>query len=334
MYPLISMTLKGFALELHISPIRDIQTICKTLYGSKIDINVWSISGHNHLIGNPPGNVDVINQKTWKDIDEKMVDAFIVRYSGVLVKYDFFVVCHSPVFAILFARFGKPILVYNTCRYDQPFCWNKKPNRLNESLKLMVETKQLTIVSNNHNDYWYLRNKTGLESYIIPSICLYTGVKYRPNKLQAVCFGNRGLFPEGDWLVPKPENYAYSELFSYKAIVHVPYEMSTMSIAEQFWAGVPLFFPTKKFYKQCVIEGKMQFISLYGQETLVKDLDEWVDRADFYIFPFIHYYDSFEHCQRLIEQFNDNLYDQRFKYIHENKMKILEAWNRVLPFRK
>ena len=38
--------------------------------------------------------------------------------------YDGFVVTHSPVLCRLFERFNKPIILVNSCRYDQPYCWN------------------------------------------------------------------------------------------------------------------------------------------------------------------------------------------------------------------
>ena len=39
-------------------------------------------------------------------------------------EYDGFVVTHSPVLCRLFERFNKPIILVNSCRYDQPYCHN------------------------------------------------------------------------------------------------------------------------------------------------------------------------------------------------------------------
>jgi hypothetical protein len=42
----------------------------------------------------------------------------------MLSKYDGFIVTHTPVFARLFERFEKPVILVNSCRYDQPFMYN------------------------------------------------------------------------------------------------------------------------------------------------------------------------------------------------------------------
>jgi hypothetical protein len=48
----------------------------------------------------------------------------LLRYWAILSKYDGFIVTHTPVFARLFERFEKPVILVNSCRYDQPFMYN------------------------------------------------------------------------------------------------------------------------------------------------------------------------------------------------------------------
>ena len=62
-----------FNLDLHISVIQDFKNIMQTLFGSKIDITNWSISGHNWVFGKTTDAVDVINQSTWKYINLEMI---------------------------------------------------------------------------------------------------------------------------------------------------------------------------------------------------------------------------------------------------------------------
>jgi hypothetical protein len=325
------MVYRIFNLDLHIGPIRDFTAICEQLYGkNQVEVVSWSISGHKHLLSNPTGDIDIVNQETWSNIDETMIEQWTARYGWFMVQFDAFFVSHSPVFAMLYECYKKPIIINNTCRYDLPYCWTKKPNNLDEALRRMTTANQLIIVSNNLNDARYLHERTGITSHVIPSICMYL-VPHRLFDARAVCFGNRLLFPGGDWMIAKPENYTYRELFNYKCIVHVPYEMSTMSIAEQYWNSVPLFLPTKRFYKECVLSGRMQFICMYGQQATVKDLDTWIEGADFYNWKYINYYDSFEDCQNLVMKFTDPLRGYRLKYLTMMKEKIMDAWKQIIP---
>jgi hypothetical protein len=144
---------------------------------------------------------------------------------------------------------------------------------------------------------------TTVPSVYIPSLCLYTNASYAPRINKFVCFGNRGVLPETDMIVPKPtDGYSWAELYSYKGIVHIPYEISTMSIFEQYSAGVPLWFPSKRLYKELIAQKKACLISLYGKKYLDKfslacNDDFWLDRADFYSSDFsdgVFIFDSFE----------------------------------------
>ena len=73
--------MKFFNLDLHISVIADIKKIFNDL-GHQVDN--WSISGHSHIMGRPIDKVDIINQHTWRNIDQKLVDQFYHRYKDVL----------------------------------------------------------------------------------------------------------------------------------------------------------------------------------------------------------------------------------------------------------
>lgn len=328
------MVLKGFNLDLHVAVIADVKDVFNKLYGDQVEITSWSISGHKKMFNLGPEHVDVVNEHTWWNLDEAMVHAWHVRYDWYMLQFDFFVVTHSPAFAMLFERYGKPIIVVNSCRYNLPYCWTRKPNNLNDALRRMVERKQLTIISNNIPDAKYIHSRAGIVTPVIPSLCDYIGYKYNPTRSEAVLFGGpkfgrRELFPQGNWLVTKPVNYSYKQIMEYKCIVHVPYDNSTMSIFEHYWAGAPLFFPTKRFYKQCVQDGTMEFIHFYNEQFTEKQMDDALESADFYIFPYINYYDNFNECKFLVENFKDDKRQERFAWLEVNKHNILDAWRKI-----
>jgi hypothetical protein len=324
--------MKLFNLDLHTSVIADIESICKTLYGNQVEITNWSISAHNAIFGKEDRIVKHINQETWHNINNEIIEQFRDTYDVYLKGFDGFIVTHTPVFALIFEPYGKPILVVNTCRYDQPYCINNDTQSisiLNESLKRMSQKNQLTIVSNNVGDYLYLKRNSGINSSIIPSLCMYTNSPHRPIEEKFVVYGNRKLFPECDILVEKPApGYTWTQLHSFKGIVHCPYEVSTMSIFEQFWAGVPLFFPTKHFYTECIINKSMDLISCYGKQYLTReDLDTWIENADYYVYPYINYYDSFEDCISMLTTFEDVNREKRLEWLNENKRFALNQWS-------
>jgi hypothetical protein len=333
--------LKIFNLDLHASVIEDVKNIANTLYGSSVDITNWSISGHNHYFGKPTADVKVVTPNTWKNIDMEMIQQFQDEYDDMLKGYDAFIVTFSPVFAMLFEKYNKPIIIVNACRYDQPFCFNKNMamlKLLNMSLKRMQQSGQAIIVSNNMGDQQYLKKGADVDSILIPSLCLYTNTKYsNATKNEVIVFDN-GVFDEikskdsGDVIVKRPGKYEFKDLTEYKGIIHMPYDVSSMSLFEQYFAGIPLFFPEREFYKKCVKEGKVGFIAEYGSWDRIlsnEELDKWLQNADYYEFKYINYYNSFEDCVNKVNAFVDSEKDERLRWIEGVKEKAFSDWKNI-----
>jgi hypothetical protein len=329
------MPVRLFNLDLHISVIEDIRYIFNLLYGDNVEITNWSISSHNWVFNKKTANVIGINKESWLNINESMIELFHATYDDYLCTFDGFIVTHTPVFSMLFEKYKKPILCINSCRFDQPFCAIKSPMEqvFLTALERMVQSKQLTIVSNNKADAMYLYNATKIVSHIIPSLCLYTEAPHTPFNMGFIIYGEKRIFPNHTLLIERPTNYSWKDLHSYQGIIHVPYEMSTMSIFEQFWSGVPLFFPRKEFYKKCLLNDTMSFISIYSNDKKTlseEDIDRWFNQADFYTLPYINYYDSFEDLIEKIENFEDIEYKCRIEWISNQKSSILGMWSQIL----
>jgi hypothetical protein len=277
-----------------------------------------------------------------------MIAEFQTMYDSFLSQFDGFIVTHTPVFCMLYEKYRKPILMINSCRYEQPYSWTADFHGwkwLSEGLRRMSDRGQLISVSNNKADQEYLRRGTGIASTWIPSLCLYTSVSYNPVHNCAVVHGDRSFFPECAALVSKPDRYTWADLYSYKAIVHIPYEMSTMSLFEQYSAGIPLFLPSREFYVQCIMDGSMNFGSIYTsrhdpcviqgsplsaelKEALLSG-DFWLDRADFYDpdnFKYIRFYSSREDLIQQITTFVDHDREDRLAWIAARKERIYNVW--------
>ena len=338
----LSTPYRIFNLDLHSSVIEDVKNIVNTLYGDSVEITNWSISAHNHYFNKPTADVKFITQDTWRNIDMDMIEKFQQEYDNTLKQYDAFVVTFSPVFAMLYEKYNKPIIIVNACRYDQPFCWNNNTTMLkllNMSLKRMQASGQAIIISNNRGDQQYLKDGAGIDSILIPSLCLYTNAKYgTPSKNNVMVFENK-IYNEikskdtKNIIVSRPSKYEFKELTDYKGIIHMPYDVSSMSLFEQYFAGIPLFFPEREFYKKCVKEGKVEFIAQYNawSRTLNNDeLERWLQNADYYHFKYITYYSSFEECVTKANAFIDTEKDARLKWIESVKEKAFEDWKRIL----
>jgi len=332
---------KVFNLDLHQSVIEDIKDIMNRLYGNKVELTAWSISAHNHQFKKPTADVKHITQGTWKNIDMNMIQAFQAEYDDFLKGFDAFIVTFSPVFAMLYEKYGKPIIIINACRYDQPFCWNKNTemsNLFHESLKRMDASNQMIMVSNNRGDQNYLKERGKIDSVLIPSLCLYTNAHYNdPSKDEYIIF-EQGVYdaikavPNSEKLVKRPDSYEFTDLAEYKGLVHMPYDVSSMSLFEQYFAGMPLFFPEKEFYKKCIQDGT-KFLALYDswdRKPTNEELDVWLPTADYYHFKYINYYTSFEDCVEKVNKFIDTDKDARLAWIEEVKNKAIDDWKQLL----
>jgi hypothetical protein len=332
-----SKPLKLFNLDLHISVIEDIKDICQRLFSDQVQITNWSISEHNWVFDKPTPPIEAITASNWKTFNHQHIQAFHQAYDDLMSTFDGFVVTHTPVFAMLFEKYKKPILIVNTCRYDQPFCWFKNPqmeNELVETLTRLTTSGQAILISNNHADQWYLQRKANVPSKVLPSLCLYTKAIYHPTNDMFVYYGDKALKPTVKLLEDRPsQGYTWRDLFSYKGIVHSPYEMSTMSIFEQYWVGVPLWFPTREFYKECICEAKMEFASPYDigadDPILEAELDVWLDCADFYRLPYIHYYSSYEDLENQLVTYTDTSKEERFAFLEQTINHVLSHWYMV-----
>jgi len=337
-----------FNLDLHISVIKDFQHIIKSIFNDQVEVTNLSLSGHNWVFNQSTAIVEHINQNTWRNINLESIIHFQEKYDTYLSQFDGFVVTHTPVFSMLYEKYNKPIIIINSCRYEQPFCWTRDLpmwEELNNSLKRINASGNLIAVSNNKADQEYFLSSTGIQNIHIPSLCLYTNSSYTPEKHSFINYNNNNNIPTNIMIERRPNNgYTWSHLYKYMGIIHSPYEISTMSLFEQYSAGVPVFLPTKRFLKECINNGQMNLISIYNngivpdsiRETLgdsVTNIDFWIDRADYYDsenFKYIYHYDSIQDLTTQLAEFNDIYYNDRLIWLNQRKDKIFKTWENII----
>lgn len=275
--------MKFFNIDCHISVVADIKNIFEDL-GHNVDH--WSLSGHKWVFGLPPCPSSVITEDNWKSLDEAMVDRFYKEHASELDQYDAFICGYPPCFLKLFERFNKPIIVVAATRYDFPFCYD--PDRLNWLEDSLNNNKNLILVANNHFDKNYCEHFLSSKWEHIPSLCAYTGAAWSNSNVESVVFSKFSIDIANCIHQSLLKSYRWEDLYGYKSILHFPYNVSTMSIFEQSYAGVPLLFPSLDFAMQLLQAGFPIFSEIvFPNQHLERQAPifltrEWLELSDFY----------------------------------------------------
>ena len=276
--------MKFFNIDCHISVISDIKNIFESL-GHSVDH--WSLSGHRWVFDFPSCDSPIINSSNWQSLDEKMVEDFYNLYRKVLDSYDAFICAYPPCFLKLYEKFNKPIIVVAATRYDHPYTNDqKKLDWLEDSLK---NNKNLILIANNQFDQKYCEHFLGNKWEWIPSLCDYTGSTYKPKTQKSILFSKFDLdFGPNVLHQSTLGSYSWQDLYSYNSIAHIPYNVSTMSIFEQYQAGVPLNMPSLDFLLELIEEGypAMSEITFHTNDPKRNHKmflnREWLSYCDFY----------------------------------------------------
>lgn len=320
-------------MDLHVSVIADIKNVWQQIWGTEVQIVNWSLSGHAWVLQRRTIHPNHINPDNWIQMTEDSISKFQEDYDPFLAQFDGFLCCHPNAFCMLFEKYQKPIVLVNSCRVDMPFCFpTASPGMLDKYIACLQRLKDanlLTIVSNNLADKAYSTFGYNLVTKYIPSLCEYTGIKYAPTRDTFLVY--KGYLPPHPLLSEYPSYpYAWSELGTFRGIVHLPYEASTMSMFEHFSAGLPLFFPTLEYMSRHV---DIQSVSAYWGDRLPANLSMfankniWLSLSDMYnLFkrsPNVHFFDSFEHLCHLLSTFQWK--DDR-EVLQNHRQRILDEW--------
>lgn len=350
-----------FLLDLHSAISSEVKMMVEH-FGHKV--TMWTISPYStRILGKENDHVEFVNSSNYRSLNKETCENFYEYYYDFLQQFDAFLISHPTSFVLLFEKFNKPILICNPVRYecpftDKPLLWTELNARLIEG---MLKNK-IFIVSNNKADQNYLKYYTGLESELIPSLGLYTQSHYTGSYNQFICHQHLYKFfpnqlPEyfnNPYLIHGPLNlpYSYQDLYNYKGIIHFPYQISTMSIFEQYSANIPLFFPSKNFLKSLYISKPNEILTelsyfhqlphvkpqfILGEPNNVLDINvinSWIENADFYDelnMPFLQYFDSFSHLEYLLETVDlQEISNNMKEYNLYRKEMVLQKWGRVL----
>jgi len=336
--------MKYFNIDLHIAVISDIKNVIKTV-NPEIEIIDWSLSAHTWILNRRIDPIKYINEHTWKHMNLQMIKNFQNHYDNFLSQFDGFIVAHPNSFVLLYEKYNKPIIMVNSCRYDIPFCFNNNITMIDElhgCIKRLSEKKLLTVISNCTSDRdYFLMGNPNIPNQLINSLCLYTNTKWDSSNVLNKFLLYSGELPKyPSYIINKTDigRYDWNDLMIFKGIIHIPYEVSTMSMFEQVSTEIPLFFPTKEFLKELWANHNVRFDCNYWKKfghteppdylKETNSINFWIDRAYFYEIEGYYYFESFDHLYEMLENFKDSKYSKRIEYVRNRN--VLDKWKKII----
>ena len=348
--------MKFFNIDLHISIIADMKKIFTDIGHEVQDL---SLSGHTWVFNRAQDSVPMLDNSRWMTLSPtQFSDEFYTYYKDQLSSIDAFIVTYPPPFALLYKHFNKPIIINNPIRYEWPFSFRKDDwNYFNDFLRAGVDNGTVILVANNLYDKYYMQDFIGREVEHIPSICDYYGAYYEPNDNSFIYYSRNKISEmTNDKIKYKDDlfkSHTHADLVKFKGIIHIPYQISYMSIFEQYTSNIPLFFPTPEFLMQIYKDNKYSVLKEvswnnyfnttsksiidypgkfdpndYNDHTAV---EHWLQYSDFYDtewMPHITYFSSFEELNRLVDEVDVNEISAKMKSFNESrKSKIYEKWD-------
>jgi hypothetical protein len=328
---------------MHVAVAEEVKDLLSRCFREgEFELVQWNLSEHMWTIGKIATSVEIVNAKTWLHISRELAYAFQKVYNEFINEFDLIITGYPGSFLLLFANLEKPILSYNAVRYDLPFCWTRdyeSLNFLNQEIFSKSNSGQLRIISNNLADRDYLRLGAGVDSPVIPTLGAYTPIRWQVSRDVSLLYCGETIIKNVENLIDRSRlgRFSFETLGSFSSVVHLPYEVSTMSMYEQYQAGIPLLFPSKEYYSR-LCKSTSTLMSRYwlrGQEDIAQfpssllptmSVDWWIDRADFLIsFPRATYFESMEHLRELLAQPNHLNQLSEERQIHRES-EIVEKW--------
>lgn len=353
--------MKFFNIDLHISVIADIKRIFSDLGHEVTDL---CLSGHHWAMNRIQDHVAELSNEKWTQLVwEWKFDTFFEAHKKSLESFDGFICTYPPIFAMLYEKFNKPIIIDIPIRYDYAVHGDvERIIKWNSWLSAGVQSGQVKLIANNKYDVEYCRIMSGLIPKHIPSLCEY--FPKRPENS-----GSRFmLYEKGNTLsnvIPEIVDHAnalrshhkWEDLHDFKAIVHLPYQVSTMSVFEQYTANIPMIFPkpgyladmffnshnvlqqvstfqlsrAKPHHSIIPFQGELDPNNHTSREVVEK---LWLKNADFYDsdwMPYISYFESIDQLKRIIKHEDFECISRYMANYNEvRKQRVYESWKDVL----
>lgn len=370
--------LKLFGMDHHHAVLWDMKQILRPL-GIQVDFT-WLCDGRPPINEAIPGEAPPFHSSLdiyKKPVAEPLQTDFQQR---VLAEgYDGIITSHSLITAYRLSSLGLPLFHVNSTRFGNEWVQDsEKHNELLKQLEILLQTGRLRVFHNNRGDQMYFRQffprvEPNQEMYI-PSLCesphrlrlksvepqkflvwdtrqvlLQQDKSPFMKRLYSALAQSLGVRLESQAiLLAQTQNFlAEGYLDNYTAVIHLPYNVSTMSIFQQTRANIPVWVPSKQLLETLWAdanepnelswtvfapdsEAKASWLDHVREPSVVKS---WTQRADFY-YPktmgCICTFDSVEDLvQKIITTDYQAIIDANEKEQGRRRQEIYSLWEQA-----
>ncbi|CAF1288151.1 unnamed protein product [Adineta steineri] len=361
--------------DFHISTIHDIK---HQLLSFDVELIDKSLSNHCHLTKTCAKNLKVLDKTNGisPSIEERQKFYEAYKNDPEMIQVDAFICFHPTAMCEVFMPFNRPLIIIASTRYEMGRFSKEEWIKWNKNLQLIALNPRNIVAANNLYDAEYIRYFTGITPIIIPSLCDYTNVTYAPiikkpfliatmyvdkfrfqfmRNLKSSLKRSNTSITVGYLRDIYKERYEYSDIASHPGIIYIPYQVSLMSLFEQYRMNIPLFFPsidllTEWHYTYHVIDQRT-WDTVYKHPSntsiipgvLASDIPDpnnefdrkairyWLQFSDFYQWPHITYFNSIDDLTMKLTSTNLTEISRNMKiYNIDLKQKLFQQWNHIL----
>jgi hypothetical protein len=294
-------------------------------------------------------------------------------------KYSMIVTSHCMRYPIILSAVGLPLLHINSTRFGNEITCRGDGSEFRTlcgRIEGLLASRQLTVIHNNEADMWYSQQYLkGVGSVVLGSLCDQAlrfristppPVSRRDGKkpfliwdtrfhivqrngsktLHAIYDRLRAVCNTTSEFVHASGKYMDDDMLEgYSAVIHIPYNISTMSCSEQASANIPMWVPTPRFLAE-ILEVDYSELSWFCFNQGVKELadrpdrvwepavvKEYVSRSDFRdsVFQNVLYFDSVEDlAARIMGVDYDALTKRSFVFQVGKKAAVSRGYRAVL----
>lgn len=371
--------LKLFGLDHHHAVQWDLKQLLRPL-GVKLDF-VWLCDGRPPINEAIPSEIPGFHSSN--DIYRPAVETPVSPEARQYIeqnKYDGIVTSHSLVTCYRLKQLGLPMIHVNSTRFGND--WIQDPGKhqvLVTAIQELLTHQRLRIVHNNQGDrqYFsqYIPHLSPHQDVWIPSLCesllrlrgkspegpkiliwdtrqvllQQEGSPFMKEMYAKLTQAHGDIVESQAILIAQTQSYLpEGYLDRYSAVIHIPYNISTMSMFQQVRANIPIWVPSERLLKTLLMNPKepneMSWtVFAPGSESTASRLDNvrsldvidsWLEWADFYnpdVLPLVFQFDSIE---ELVERVITTKYDDAIQKAEASQQSRREnitfAWEQVL----
>jgi len=276
--------------------------------------------------------------------------------------YDLVITSHCMRYPLHFVATGLPLIHVNSTRFGNEITTDPPQFKdLCSRIQNALASGQLRVIHNNQGDKWYFEQYFKNCHYpVIPSLCT-SPLRFRINDevgpflLWDTRFhiidgkGSKTLIELSKRLGPRAQStselcqkkggYLDDDLLNgFRAVIHIPYNISTMSCFEQAAANVPIWVPTPEFLERILLEGhsELSWYCFRGDRVAAQPPDqfwnpttvrEFVSRSDFTQFKNVLFFSSIEDLLARIDTIDyDTLIKESFLYQTRKRLDVFSYY--------